>query len=141
MIRYLDHSVTAAANSVADTHLSFVFKADKIATCFLKSFFFEDIEKDILRICSGGGRKEMDLAVSRQILCPAGSRSALSVLFKLRLLKTKRAEEKEQAKRGKKLKAKRGIASSFLHSEQIANIETEEHLEEIANAFGNRKTV
>ncbi|KAK2577041.1 hypothetical protein KPH14_012866, partial [Odynerus spinipes] len=31
------------------------------------------------------------------------------------------------------VKAKRGIASSFLPGEQIANIETEEQLEEIAN--------
>ncbi|KAM4707160.1 baculoviral IAP repeat-containing protein 1-like [Discoglossus pictus] len=33
------------------------------------------------------------------------------------------------------IKAKRGIASSFLPSEQIANIKTEEQLEEIANTF------
>nr|XP_012151860.1 PREDICTED: uncharacterized protein LOC105663967 [Megachile rotundata] len=33
------------------------------------------------------------------------------------------------------VKVKRGIASSFLPSEQIANIETEEQLEEIANTF------
>ncbi|GFV52186.1 KRAB-A domain-containing protein 2 [Trichonephila clavipes] len=45
-------------------------------------------------ICSGGGRKERSrLAVSRQILCSAGSQSALSVICKLRPLKTKRAEE------------------------------------------------
>ncbi|XP_055932879.1 KRAB-A domain-containing protein 2-like [Argiope bruennichi] len=33
------------------------------------------------------------------------------------------------------IKAKRGIASSFLPSEQIGSIETEEQLEEIANTF------
>ncbi|GFW64191.1 uncharacterized protein TNCV_708961 [Trichonephila clavipes] len=33
------------------------------------------------------------------------------------------------------VKAKRGIASSFLSSEQIANIEIEEQLEQIANTF------
>ncbi|GBL79998.1 hypothetical protein AVEN_29020-1 [Araneus ventricosus] len=33
------------------------------------------------------------------------------------------------------IKPKRGIASSFLPGEQIANIETEEQLEEIANTF------
>ncbi|GBM60030.1 hypothetical protein AVEN_147593-1 [Araneus ventricosus] len=33
------------------------------------------------------------------------------------------------------IKPKRGISSSFLPGEQIANIETEEQLEEIANTF------
>ena len=37
------------------------------------------------------------------------------------------------------VKAKRGIASSFLPSELIANIETEEQLEEIANTCETEK--
>ncbi|GFX28339.1 transposase [Trichonephila clavipes] len=39
------------------------------------------------------------------------------------------------------VKAKRGIESSFLASEQIANIKTEEHLEETANTFETEEQI
>ncbi|GFX94951.1 hypothetical protein TNCV_3045831 [Trichonephila clavipes] len=74
--------------------------------------------------------KERSLqAVYRQILCSAGSQSALSVICKHEGIR----QSPYEATFG--VKAKRFIASSFYLSEQIVNTETEEQLEEIANTF------
>ncbi|GFV25840.1 uncharacterized protein TNCV_3868081 [Trichonephila clavipes] len=69
------------------------------------------------------------LAVSHQILCSAESQSASSVLCKNTTYHEGIRQSPYEAIFG--VKAKRGIASSFLPSKQIANIKTEEHLEEM----------